>query len=50
VIAAHADVPVDAPDRQDLFVLAEGPVPGQGVVIVRVDERAVDVENRVRDL
>jgi len=50
VVAAHADMPMDAPDRQYLSVLAEGPVPGQGVLVVRVDERSVDVENRVCDL
>jgi hypothetical protein len=36
---------MDAPDRKDDPVLAEGPVPGDGVVVVRVDERAVDVED-----
>jgi hypothetical protein len=45
VVAAHADVAVDAPDRQQLAVLAEGAVPGDRVVVVGVDERSVDVED-----
>ena len=46
LVAAHPDVPVDAPDRQQHPVLAEGPVPGDRVLVVGVDERAVDVEDR----
>jgi hypothetical protein len=45
VVAAHADVAVDAPDRQRLAVLAERAKPGQRVLVVGVDERAVDVED-----
>ena len=45
LVATHADVPVDAPDRQHHLVLAERAVPGDRVVVVGVDERAVDVED-----
>jgi hypothetical protein len=42
--AAHADTPVDAPDRQ----LEAGPLerfaPGQDVLVNAVDERPVEVE------
>src|SRR5204863_9308007 len=33
------------PDRQDVTVLAERPVPRERMVVVGVDERAVDVED-----
>jgi hypothetical protein len=46
VVAAHPDVAVDAPEREQLAMLAEGSVPGDGVVVVGVDERAVYVEDR----
>jgi hypothetical protein len=46
LVAAHADVPVDPPDRQHDLVLVEGPVPRDRVLEVRVDQGAVDVENR----
>ena len=46
LVAAHADVPVDPPERQHLAALSERPVPRDRVVVVRVDERAVDVEDR----
>jgi hypothetical protein len=46
LIAAHADVPVDAPQRQHEAVLAERAIPRDGVVVVRVDQRAVDVQDR----
>jgi hypothetical protein len=46
LVAAHADVAVDPPDRKDDAVLAERPVPGDRVLVVGVDERAVDVEDR----
>ena len=45
LVAAHPDVAVDAPDREQDLVLAEGAVPGDRVLVVRVDERAVDVED-----
>jgi hypothetical protein len=45
VVAAHADQAVDAPHRHHLTVLAQGAVPGQRVLVVGVDERAVDVED-----
>src|SRR5436309_490982 len=44
LVAAHADVAVDAPDREHDSVLPEGAIPGDRVVVVRVDERAVDVQ------
>jgi len=46
VVAAHADVPVDAPDGQHQLELVEGSVPRERVLEVRVDEGAVDVEDR----
>ena len=44
LVAAHPDVTVDLPDREDDAVLAKGQIPGHRMVVVRVDERAVDVE------
>jgi hypothetical protein len=44
VVAAHADVPVHAPDREHDVVLPEGAVPAERMLIARVDERPVDVE------
>src|SRR3954451_17332858 len=46
LVAAHADVAVGPPHRQHLAALQERPVPRERVVVVRVDERAVDVEDR----
>src|SRR6202040_2985025 len=46
LVAAHAHVAVDPPERHHVAVLAERLKPGQGVVVVGVDERAVDVEDR----
>ena len=46
LVAAHADVTVDTPDRQQLLMLAKGPEPGNRVVEVGVDQRPVDVEDR----
>src|SRR6476660_8623875 len=37
---------MDAPDRDVLVVLSHRPVPRDRVVVVGVDERAVDVEDR----
>src|SRR5215217_4466228 len=48
LVAAHADVAVDPPHRQGQPVLAEGAVPGDGVVVVGVDQGAVDVQQRDR--
>jgi hypothetical protein len=45
LIAAHADVTVQTPNREHDVVLPEGPVPAQGVLVIRVDERPVDIEN-----
>jgi len=50
LVAAHADVPVDLPDRRPVAVLAEGTVPGARVLVVAVDEGAVDVEEDRRPL
>ena len=44
LVAAHPDVPVDLPHREHESVLAERAVPRDRVLVVRVDERAVDVE------
>ena len=45
LVAAHPDRAVDAPDRDGHAVLAKGAVPGHGVLVVGVDEGAVDVED-----
>jgi hypothetical protein len=39
-------VPVQAPDREHDVVLPEGAIPRERVVVRRVDERPVDVEDR----
>ena len=44
LITAHPDVPVDAPDRHDEPAAAQRAEPGEGVLVVRVDECAVQVE------
>jgi len=44
LIPAHADVSVQAPDREHDAVLPKGAVPTQRVLVIRVDERPVDVE------
>ena len=49
LIAAHADRAMDAPDREHEAVLPEGAKPGQRVLVVRVDQRAVDVEESSLD-
>jgi hypothetical protein len=49
LVAAHADVAVDAPDGDVLVVLAAR-VPGDRVLVVGVDEIAVDVEGGRRPL
>ena len=45
LVAAHADVAVDLPDRRPVAMLAEGAVPGDRVLVVGVDQGAVDVEH-----
>ena len=45
LVAAHPYVAVKPPDREDDAVATKGPVPGQSVVVVGVDERSVNVEN-----
>jgi len=47
-VAAHADRPVDAPERWRAGDPGEGAVPRDSVVVRRVDERAVDVEQDCR--
>jgi hypothetical protein len=44
LVPAHADVAVDTPERHHDAVAPERPVPGERVMVVGVDERAVDVE------
>jgi hypothetical protein len=39
---------VQAPDREHDVVLPEGAIPAERVVIVGVDERSVDVQERRR--
>ncbi len=46
LVAAHADVAVDAPDGGCQVVVAKRPVPGDRVVVVGVDEGAVEIEDR----
>ena len=46
LVAAHPDVAVDPPYRRHHSVAPERAVPRDRVVIVRVDERPVDVEDR----
>ena len=45
LVASHADRPVDAPQRRVEIVSPERAGPGQGVVVVAVDEGSVDVED-----
>ena len=44
LVAAHADVPVDAPERQRQADPPEGAVPRERVLVVRVDQGPVDVD------
>ena len=46
LVATHANVTVETPDRDRDSLLTEGAVPGERVVVVRVDKRAVDVNER----
>jgi hypothetical protein len=48
LVGAHPDMPVDTPDRKGDVVPPKGPVPRDRVVIVGVDQRAVDAENGSR--
>jgi hypothetical protein len=45
LVAAHPVVPVDAPERDADPVVGEGPAPCDRMLVVRVDERAVDVDD-----
>jgi hypothetical protein len=44
LVTAHPDMPVNSPKRQDDAVSAEGPEPGNRVVVVGVDKRPVDIK------
>jgi hypothetical protein len=44
LVAAHADVTMDSPDRRRQVVLAKRAIPRDRMLVVRVDERPVDVE------
>src|SRR5205823_2325858 len=46
LVAAHADVTVNPPHRHDDVVTAQRPVPRERMLVVRVDERAVEVQQR----
>src|SRR5581483_3722562 len=46
LVTAHADMAVDPPHRQDDLLGAKRPVPRERVLVVRVDERAVEIEQR----
>src|SRR6185437_9514483 len=46
LVAAHAVVAVDPPKRHVDPVVGERPAPGDRVVVVRVDQRSVDVDDR----
>jgi len=43
LVSAHSDVPVDPPHREGDAMTTEGPPPRERMLIVRVDERPVDV-------
>jgi hypothetical protein len=45
LVPAHADVSMEPPHGEDYPVRAEGAIPAERMVIVRVDECAVDVED-----
>jgi hypothetical protein len=45
LVAAHPDGPMRAPGGNGATVLGKRPVPGQRMLVVAVDERAVDVED-----
>ncbi|ESW72925.1 hypothetical protein X772_33440 [Mesorhizobium sp. LSJC280B00] len=42
--ATHADLAVDAPDRQLDILLVERLLPGQHMLVDAVDQRAVEIE------
>ena len=46
LVPAHPDVTVDAVERQRQADLAEGAEPCEGMLVVRVHQRAVDVQDR----
>ena len=46
LVAAHPDVTVEPPHREDDLEAPERAVPGERVLVVRVDERAVDIQQR----
>jgi hypothetical protein len=48
LVTAHADVAVNPPQRQDDLVPPECAMPGDRVLVVGVDERAIEVEQRRR--
>src|SRR6185437_374375 len=45
LVAPHPDVAMDAPDRQDQAMVGKRPKPRDGVVVIGVDEGAVDVQD-----
>ena len=46
LVAAHPDVTVKPPHREDDLEASERAVPGERMLVVGVDERAVDVQQR----
>ena len=46
LVAAHPDVTVEPPHREDDLEAPKGAIPRQRVLVVRVDERAVEVQQR----
>ena len=44
LVSAHADVAMDAPDRHDDLVPTECAKPRERVLVIRVDERSVEIE------
>ena len=46
LVTAHPDVAMDPPQREHDLVLSKRTKPRDRVVIVRVDQRSVDVEDR----
>jgi hypothetical protein len=44
-VASDPDPMMDPPDRHDDSLLAEGSVPPQGMLIIGVDQRSIDIKD-----
>jgi hypothetical protein len=49
LITAHPDVAVQTPDREHDVVLPEGAIPAHGVLVIRVDQRPIHIEDHRAD-